>query len=138
MQRDGERARSCCISQEEPLARSGDVTEQDGRCLEIPICAADISMPQIRTETCHMMRDGFPVARTGLQRSNGKCVAQVMNADAGCAGCPSEPQLASQPYEHDTDSSLMRRTPSNRDKQVVTDGAELLPDSEICLQRLPG
>ena len=68
------------------LGGRGDMAQQFGRGLQIPVRIGDVRVAEIGAQGCHMSRDGSSITWALLQRPYRKRVSEIVKTAARLSG----------------------------------------------------
>src|SRR5258705_10282186 len=92
-------------------------------------------MTEIGAERCDMMGNGLAVVGTGLERSDGESVPQIMKARTSCSAWSPQSELAGQLHEDNVGSDLVRCASCRDNEQIITVASEAGTDSYLVVSR---
>ena len=65
-------------SADEGFTGAGDVAQQVGRSLEIPVGCVDVDVTQVGRQGDHVLADASPARRAGLKRPHRECMPEIV------------------------------------------------------------
>ena len=94
------------------LGGCGDIAEQSGSGLQIPVRIGDVRVSEIGAQCCHVSRNSSAITWTLLQRPHRECVSEIVNAAARVSGTGAQTNRSGQDEKGRNDCGIGKLAPA--------------------------
>jgi hypothetical protein len=94
------------------LGGCGDIAEQSGSGLQIPVRIGDVRVSEIGAQCCHVSRNSSAIIWTLLQRPHRECVSEIVNATARLSGTGAQTNRSGQDEKGCNDGGIGKLAPA--------------------------